>query len=58
MASLRELEQLESLVDAAMQLAVELDQSTTAYILSIARLDISKTLEQLIESPPDESDDL
>jgi hypothetical protein len=42
----RTINELSSLVDHARQLAIELNETTAAYILSIASLEISERIEQ------------
>lgn len=46
MANREELNMLSRLIDNALQLAVELDETMAAYILSIASREVSERIEQ------------
>lgn len=57
MTSLGKLARLQTLIDAAMQLANELDESMMVYLLSIARLEVSEKIDHLASAEPVEIDE-
>jgi hypothetical protein len=55
MAKREDLNMLGSLIDDALQLALELDETMTAYILSIASQEVSERIEAAEASQPPDS---
>jgi hypothetical protein len=56
MANREELNMLSRLIDDALQLAVELDETMAAYILSIASREVSERIERAEANLPPEPD--
>jgi hypothetical protein len=55
MAKREDLNMLRRLIDSALQLALELDETMTAHILSIARREVSERIKAAEASQPPES---
>ena len=48
----KDLNALDRLVDAALQLAVQMDQKTAGYLLSMARMEVSLQIKSAERSKP------
>jgi hypothetical protein len=52
----KDLDKLSRLVDEAMAAAIQMEEKTTAYILSIASLEVSLRIEAANGAKPDETE--